>query len=155
MKKLLNTEISEIKFHTFSARRSKVVRPSFFFLLSRLQERKIEKGDETKNKKKEKTNGLFFLLFVCLFDGRAGGVRKKKRRCRMSKEVDVGKAAAGDRLNVHLVFRSENFSREEKEEENPKQKKRRREGTRKEIDSSAAVGTSTHTAHEWCRCVRL
>jgi hypothetical protein len=108
-----------------------------------------------KTKKKEKTNGLFFLLFVCFFDGRAGGVRKKKRRCRMSKKVDVGKAAAGDRLNVHLVFRSENFSREEKEEENPKQKKRRREGTRKEIDSSAAVGTSTHTAHEWCRCVRL
>ena len=29
----LKTEISEIKFHTSSARRSKVVRPSFLFLL--------------------------------------------------------------------------------------------------------------------------
>jgi hypothetical protein len=57
----------------------------------------------------------------------------------MSKEVDVGKAAAGDRLNVHLVFRSENFSREEKEEENPKQKKKEEEKERVRKSTAAPL----------------
>lgn len=68
----------------------------------------------------------------------------------MSSGVDVGKAAAGDRLNAHLVFWSGEFLVWKRKDEKERKRKTKKERTRSEEESTAAPLSDTEngTAHE-------